>query len=332
MRRTLCLFACAAGMLVVAVGAAALLKDKPSQEAMQSEVSGRIVGLTEYQQARGAAEGNSLVGEARLSPRGAAKSADILPLRMGNMPPSAEKSTVMEGRNVSQPANNAYSQGHTVSKGKGVVHEEGKHTSSGAEALSSSKNQEHTKEGNAPAARGENLSPQVLEAENTANAQARENLPSKAEASGEERKSSPAFFAAAADAADNPAPSSTEALAEANSASGGENATEKKPQNQYERVVTSAKFSMKGSLIKLVLQGNAPMVGHCSVLGNPNRVVLDLAGNWALEAPHVPSNRLVQAVRVGQHDDKTRIVLDMKTMGKVALVPVNRNSLELSIQ
>ena len=96
--------------------------------------------------------------------------------------------------------------------------------------------------------------------------------------------------------------------------------------------VTSAKFSMKGSLIKLVLQGNASMVGHCSVLGNPDRVVLDLAGNWELEVPRVPSNRLVQAVRVGQHDDKTRIVLDMKTMGKVALVPLNRNCLELSIQ
>ena len=74
------------------------------------------------------------------------------------------------------------------------------------------------------------------------------------------------------------------------------------------------------------------MVGHYSVLGNPDRVVLDLAGNWEITVPRVPSNRLIQAVRVGQHEDKTRIVFDMKTMGRVALVPLNRNSLELSIQ
>ena len=89
---------------------------------------------------------------------------------------------------------------------------------------------------------------------------------------------------------------------------------------------------MQGSQIKLVLQGNAPMVGHYFTLAEPDRVVLDLAGNWDVAVPRVPSNRLIEAVRVGQHDDKTRIVFDMKTQGKVALVPLNRNSLELRIQ
>ena len=74
------------------------------------------------------------------------------------------------------------------------------------------------------------------------------------------------------------------------------------------------------------------MVGHYSILKEPERVVLDLAGNWELEVPRVPSNRLIKAVRVGQHEDKTRLVFDMKTEGKVALVPLNRNSLELRIQ
>ena len=81
----------------------------------------------------------------------------------------------------------------------------------------------------------------------------------------------------------------------------------------YDRVVTSAKFVMQGSLIKLVLKGNAPMVGHYYVLESPDRVVLDLAGNWQVELPKVPSNRLIKAARVGQHDDKTRLVFDMKT-------------------
>ena len=101
---------------------------------------------------------------------------------------------------------------------------------------------------------------------------------------------------------------------------------------QYERVVTSAKYAMKGSLIKLVLHGNAPMVGNFYVLTQPDRVVLDLAGNWDVELPKVPSNRLIASARVGQHDDKTRLVFDMKNTGKVALVPLNRNALELRIQ
>ena len=104
------------------------------------------------------------------------------------------------------------------------------------------------------------------------------------------------------------------------------------PAKTYDRVVTSAKFSMKGSLIKLTLRGNSPMIGHFYVLEDPDRVVLDLAGNWQIEVPKVPSNRLIGAVRVGQHEDKTRLVFDMKNPGKAALVPLNRNALELRIQ
>ncbi len=89
---------------------------------------------------------------------------------------------------------------------------------------------------------------------------------------------------------------------------------------------------MRGSLIKLVLQANAALVGHCSELREPDRVILDLAGKWKLELPHVPSNRLIRAVRVGYHEDKTRLVFDMKTTGEVTLVPLDRNSLELRIR
>jgi ABC-2 type transport system ATP-binding protein len=85
-------------------------------------------------------------------------------------------------------------------------------------------------------------------------------------------------------------------------------------------------------IIKLTLRGNSPMIGHFYVLEDPDRVVLDLAGNWQIEVPKVPSNRLIGAVRVGQHEDKTRLVFDMKNPGKAALVPLNRNALELRIQ
>ena len=68
------------------------------------------------------------------------------------------------------------------------------------------------------------------------------------------------------------------------------------------------------------------------ILKNPDRVVLDLAGNWSIKVPKVPGNRLVQAVRLGQHEDKTRLVFDMKIPGRATLVPLNRDSLELHIR
>lgn len=98
------------------------------------------------------------------------------------------------------------------------------------------------------------------------------------------------------------------------------------------REVTSARFVMRGNLIKLILKGNAAMIGHASVYRKPDRVALDLAGKWKIKLPRVPSNRLIQSVRLGYHDDMTRLVFDMKTMGEVTLVPLDRNSLELRIQ
>lgn len=347
MRRTLRLFACAAGMLVVAVGVAALLKDEPGYEAGRSEVSGKIVGLTEYQEGRGGAEGaSSSMEEEQASGPEAIKDAEPPSARMDDTPPSGEKSSFTEGSHETQSLPNAPRSGEQAAPASegavsSPVHEKAKTAASVVEA-SSVREPEQVEEKKVPAEREE--TPRSAEKASAEKAvlsqQAEKSQAAVVEAVAERKDSRVAASAAKNDAAEEAgtartrtsAASSREASAEPRIVSGGEGVAGKKARPRYERVVTSAKFSMKGSLIKLVLQGNAPMVGHCSVLGNPDRVVLDLAGNWDLEVPRVPSNRLVQAVRVGQHDDKTRIVLDMKTMGKVALVPLNRNCLELSIQ
>ncbi len=96
--------------------------------------------------------------------------------------------------------------------------------------------------------------------------------------------------------------------------------------------VTSAQFVMQGSLIKLVLHGDAPMKGQYFILKDPERVVLDLNGAWRIDVPRVPGNRLIKAVRVGYYSEKTRLVFDMKTRGKVSLVPLDQNALELHIR
>ncbi|MBO4312114.1 MAG: AMIN domain-containing protein [Desulfovibrionaceae bacterium] len=131
---------------------------------------------------------------------------------------------------------------------------------------------------------------------------------------------------------DKPLPPSSAAAAQPQKASAFVPKREEPRPQSFDRVVTSAQFVMDGSLIKLVLQGNAPMVGHCFQLHDPERVVLDLSGTWRIQIPRVPSNRLIQSVRLGRHENKTRLVFDLKNPGRSALVPVNRNALELHVR
>ena len=283
-------------MLIVAVGVAAVLKDDPGYEAGRSEISGKLVGLTEYQEkrssedsevrtdgdeSRAASVGRMLdaVGDGAADRKAPSASApfDTRPGSVASVG-AGDKKTEVKKADASEKEQRAAAPARSSLKDKDpAVETEGGKKSASVSSKKSSAEEVAPKQAEVPSA-----------------------------------KAAPEQASAA-------------------SQSSAENASEdKKP--QYERVVTSARFSMQGSQIKLVLQGNAPMVGHYFTLAEPDRVVLDLAGNWDVAVPRVPSNRLIEAVRVGQHDDKTRIVFDMKTQGKVALVPLNRNSLELRIQ
>ncbi|MBD5641239.1 MAG: AMIN domain-containing protein [Desulfovibrio sp.] len=77
----------------------------------------------------------------------------------------------------------------------------------------------------------------------------------------------------------------------------------------------------RGATVRI---GGAGKLDYSSMtLTNPDRVVVDLPGNWKFPAnPGVPKNDLVSAVRVGQSGDKTRVVIDLKMPArKVVLVP-----------
>lgn len=77
----------------------------------------------------------------------------------------------------------------------------------------------------------------------------------------------------------------------------------------------------KGATVRI--GGTSKMNYTSMTLANPDRVVVDLPGNWKFPAnPGVPKNDLVSAVRVGQSGDKTRVVIDLKMPArKVLLVP-----------
>ena len=68
------------------------------------------------------------------------------------------------------------------------------------------------------------------------------------------------------------------------------------------------------------LSGNGPLRYKSMNLENPDRVVLDLEGRWDVKAPAVPKNPLVNAVRVGEMDGRTRIVIDLKAKPRSAKV------------
>ena len=295
-------------MLVVAVGVAAFFKDEPGYEAGRSEISGKIVGLTEFQESREAHAVSAVADSGReLESLPSPSSVDGKD-SVDTSPRKNDRSVAASAPFDTRPASvemERTSDATTAAKAERSEEIKEKEAASAASSVAKEK-------GGASSGGDGKGAPAKSEKQESPKKQPSDDVPVPSEGG----------------AVESVAPQPAEETGQKHVA------TAEAEQNgqTYERVVTSAKFSMQGSQIKLTLQGNAPMVGHYFTLGNPDRVVLDLAGNWEINVPRVPSNRLIQVVRVGQHDDKTRLVFDMKTTGKAALVPLNRNALELRIQ
>lgn len=97
--------------------------------------------------------------------------------------------------------------------------------------------------------------------------------------------------------------------------------------------VVAATLSMDGTVVTLRLEGSQALSAKTFILKGPDRVVLDLAGKWAMETPRVGSNRMVGALRVGNQAEATRVVLDMKVApGKASVSQISPNVVELTIR
>ena len=57
--------------------------------------------------------------------------------------------------------------------------------------------------------------------------------------------------------------------------------------------------------------GDRPLVYKSMLLRNPDRLVIDFEGQWNVNIPGVPQNKLVKALRVGRQADATRMVVDL---------------------
>ncbi|MDR1777245.1 MAG: AMIN domain-containing protein [Desulfovibrio sp.] len=100
--------------------------------------------------------------------------------------------------------------------------------------------------------------------------------------------------------------------------------------------VNNAKLAViardKGATVRLSCTGQVrydkPMI-----LTSPDRVVVDVDGISSLKAPGVPKNPMVSNVRLGKHDGKTRIVIDLTAKPGNArfILSQNRDTLDIRL-
>lgn len=86
----------------------------------------------------------------------------------------------------------------------------------------------------------------------------------------------------------------------------------------------------KGATVRLT--GNAPFRYKSMNLSNPERVVVDLEGQWQVTAPGVPGNPLVSNVRVGKMGDRTRLVIDLKEKPRSTRLVLTKDGNSLDVR
>ena len=82
------------------------------------------------------------------------------------------------------------------------------------------------------------------------------------------------------------------------------------------------------------LQGSTPILRYKNLsMHNPERILLDLDGNWKIVAPGVPKNPLVSNVRIGKYPNRTRIVVDLKEKPKNSKIVVaqDRHTIDIRV-
>ena len=85
-----------------------------------------------------------------------------------------------------------------------------------------------------------------------------------------------------------------------------------------------------GATVRLV--GNGPLSYKSMQLAGPDRVVVDLEGQWQVKAPGVPKNPLVTNVRIGKSGDKTRVVIDLSGKPKKTRYTLSKDRRMLDIR
>lgn len=87
----------------------------------------------------------------------------------------------------------------------------------------------------------------------------------------------------------------------------------------------------KGATVRI--GADKPIKYSSMTLENPNRVVLDLDGQWEFPPdPGIPRNDLVEHVRIGKNGDKTRVVIDLKDKPRQSRVVTSNNGATVDVR
>lgn len=87
----------------------------------------------------------------------------------------------------------------------------------------------------------------------------------------------------------------------------------------------------KGATVRI--GGNAKIKYSSMTLENPNRVVLDMDGDWEFpERLPIPKNEMVSGIRVGKNGDKTRVVIDLKAKPRISRMVNNQNGASIDVR
>lgn len=99
-----------------------------------------------------------------------------------------------------------------------------------------------------------------------------------------------------------------------------------------QKAITATRLELDKDVVFRVT-GAAPLKAKTLLLKDPHRYVVDLQGKWGIQVPRVPKDLWIKALRVGHHDEATRLVFELTRAPESAkVVQINANTVEVRIK
>ena len=96
--------------------------------------------------------------------------------------------------------------------------------------------------------------------------------------------------------------------------------------------ITATRLEL-GKSVVFRMTGAAPIKTKTLLLKDPNRYVVDLQGNWGIQLPRVPKALWISGIRLGHHEESTRLVFELtRAPVSAKVVKINNTTVEVRIQ
>ena len=96
--------------------------------------------------------------------------------------------------------------------------------------------------------------------------------------------------------------------------------------------ITATRLEL-GKSVVFRMTGAVPIKTKTLLLKDPNRYVVDLQGNWGIQLPRVPKDLWISGIRLGHHEESTRLVFELtRAPVSAKVVKINNTTVEVRIQ